>query len=401
MNATANVLCYRSKTLSNGEHPIMLRVCKGGKKKYISLGISVNPKFWDFEKNKPKRNCPNREQLIKVINEQEQKYAEQILEFSVEKREYTPTTLIEAIVPVQKARTVGELFNEYIAQLKDEGRLGYALSVQQVCNSLLKYKGHLDIYFSEIDVNWLKAYESWLRCCKLADNTIGIRFRTLRAVYNLALAEGLVKADCYPFKKYKVSKLHKETAKRAITKEQVKQVIEYDVSEARFYKKLAVDMFAFSYLMGGINFTDMAFLTDKNVEGGRLVYVRQKTKKLIMLPLQEKAVEIMNRYRSSQRKFIFPILDERERTLRQIRNRIYDVLDNVNGYLKEIGKELGVELKISSYVARHSYATVLKRSGVSTSVISESLGHSSERVTQIYLDSFENKQLNDAMKNLL
>ena len=401
MNATANVLCYRSKTLSNGEHPIMLRVCKGGKKKYISLGISVNPKFWDFEKNKPKRNCPNREQLIKVINEQEQKYAEQILEFSVEKREYTPTTLIEAIVPVQKARTVGELFNEYIAQLNDEGRLGYALSVQQVCNSLLKYKGHLDIYFSEIDVNWLKAYESWLRCCKLADNTIGIRFRTLRAVYNLALAEGLVKADCYPFKKYKVSKLHKETAKRAITKEQVKQVIDYDVSGARFYKKLAVDMFAFSYLMGGINFTDMAFLTDKNVEGGRLVYVRQKTKKLIMLPLQEKAVEIMNRYRSSQRKFIFPILDERERTLRQIRNRIYDVLDNVNGYLKEIGKELGVELKISSYVARHSYATVLKRSGVSTSVISESLGHSSERVTQIYLDSFENKQLNDAMKNLL
>ncbi len=401
MNATANVLCYRSKTLSNGEHPIMLRVCKGGKKKYISLGISVNPKFWDFEKNKPKRNCPNREQLIKVINEQEQKYAEQILEFSVEKREYTPTTLIEAIVPVQKARTVGELFNEYIAQLKDEGRLGYALSVQQVCNSLLKYKGHLDIYFSEIDVNWLKAYELWLRCCKLADNTIGIRFRTLRAVYNLALAEGLVKADCYPFKKYKVSKLHKETAKRAITKEQVKQVIDYDVSGARFYKRLAVDMFAFSYLMGGINFTDMAFLTDKNVEGGRLVYVRQKTKKLIMLPLQEKAVEIMNRYRSSQRKFIFPILDERERTLRQIRNRIYDVLDNVNGYLKEIGKELGVELKISSYVARHSYATVLKRSGVSTSVISESLGHSSERVTQIYLDSFENKQLNDAMKNLL
>ena len=250
-------------------------------------------------------------------------------------------------------------------------------------------------------MNWLKAYESWLRCCKLADNTIGIRFRTLRAVYNLALAEGLVKADCYPFKKYKVSKLHKETAKRAITKEQVKQVIDYDVSGARFYKRLAVDMFAFSYLMGGINFTDMAFLTDKNVEGGRLVYVRQKTKKLIMLPLQEKAVEIMNRYRSSQRKFIFPILDERERTLRQMRNRIYDVLDNVNGYLKEIGKELGVELKISSYVARHSYATVLKRSGVSTSVISESLGHSSERVTQIYLDSFENKQLNDAMKNLL
>lgn len=401
MNATVNVLCYKSKTLSNGEHPIMLRVCKAGKKKYVSLGISVSPKYWDFEKNKPKRNCPNREQILKAINEQEQKYTQQILEYSSEQREYSPTTLIEAVTPVQKSKTVDGLFKDYITQLKNEGRLGYALSVQQVYNSLLKYKGHLDIYFSEIDVNWLKAYESWLRCCKLEDNTIGIRFRTLRAVYNLAMIEGIVKADLYPFKKFKVSKLHKETAKRAITKEQVKQVIEYDVSNARLYKRLAVDMFAFSYLMGGINFTDMAFLTDKNIEGERLVYVRQKTKKLIMLPLQEKAIAIINRYRSPQRKYIFPILDNRERTPRQIRNRIYDVLANVNGHLADIGKELGIELKISSYVARHSYATVLKRAGVSTSVICESLGHSSERVTQIYLDSFDNEQVDKAMKNLL
>ena len=230
MKATANVLCYRSKVLSNGEHPLMLRVCMSGKKKYVSLGISVKSQYWDFEKNKPKRNCPNRERILKVINEQEQRYSEQILEFSTEQREYSLATLIEATTTTQKVKTVGDLFNEYIAQLKLEGRLGYALSVQQVYNSLYKYKGHLDIYFSEIDVNWLKSYEVWLRCCKLADNTIGIRFRTLRAVYNLALTEGLVKPDCYPFKKYKVSKLHKETAKRAITKEQMKQVIEYDTS---------------------------------------------------------------------------------------------------------------------------------------------------------------------------
>lgn len=401
MKATVNVLCYRSKTLSNGEHPLMICVCKEGKRKYVSLGVSVKPQFWNFDKNRPKRNCPNREQIIKLINEQEQKYSEQILEYSAEQREFSPTSLIESITPVHKIKTVGDLFNEYIVQLNNEGRLGYVLSIQQVRNSLCKFKGHLDFYFSEIDVNWLKTYESWLRRDKLADNTIGIRFRTLRAIYNLAITEGVVKADLYPFKKFKVSKLHKETAKRAITKEQVRQVIEYDVSRANFYKRVAVDMFAFSYLMGGINFTDMAFLTDKNVEGERLVYVRQKTKKLIMLPLQEKAVTIMNRYRSPQRKYIFPILDNRERTPRQIRNRIYDVLDSVNGYLAAIGNELGIDLKISSYVARHSYATVLKRSGVSTSVISESLGHSSERVTQVYLDSFENKQLNDAMKHLL
>ena len=134
MKATANVLCYKSKVLSNGEHPLMLRVCMSGKKKYVSLGISVKSQYWDFEKNKPKRNCPNRERILKVINEQEQRYSEQILEFSTEQREYSLATLIEATTTTQKVKTVGDLFNEYIAQLKLEGRLGYALSVQQVYN---------------------------------------------------------------------------------------------------------------------------------------------------------------------------------------------------------------------------------------------------------------------------
>lgn len=68
MNATVNVLCYKSKTLSNGEHPLMIRVCKDGKKKYVSLGISVKPQYWDFEKNRPKRSCPNKEQINTLIN---------------------------------------------------------------------------------------------------------------------------------------------------------------------------------------------------------------------------------------------------------------------------------------------------------------------------------------------
>jgi site-specific recombinase XerD len=85
----------------------------------------------------------------------------------------------------------------------------------------------------------------------------------------------------------------------------------------------------------------------------------------------------------------------------QTKDRITDVIASTNYHLKAIGESLGIALKITTYVARHSYATVLKRAGVSTSVICESLGHSSERITQIYLDSFDNEQMNKAMKNLL
>ena len=396
MNATVNVLCYKSKTLSNGEHPLMIRVCKDGKKKYVSLGVSVKPQYWDFEKNRPKRNCPNKEQINTLIKEQEQKYSEQILDFSSRNKDYTLTTLVETVDSSVKAKTVNHLFVQYIEQLKKENRIGYALSVRQVYSSLLKFNGHLDIYFQEIDVNWLKNYEFWLRGQKLAENTIGIRLRTLRVVYNLAVTEGLVKEDNYPFRKYKVSKLHTITAKRAITKEQVKQIMAYDTVSSCFYKKLAVDMFAFSYLMGGINFTDKA-----NLDNDRLIYVRQKTKKRIILPLSIQAKEIIDKYTDSTRKYLFPVLDNKSRTVTQVKDRIYDVLANINHHLNEIGKSLGIELKITTYVARHSYATVLKRAGVSTAIISESLGHSSERVTQIYLDCFDNEQVDNAMKNLL
>ena len=89
MNATVNVLCYKSKTLSNGEHPLMLSICKNRKRKYLSLGISVNPKHWDFEKNKPKPNCPNKELILKIILEKEAEFQKQILELNSDRKDYS------------------------------------------------------------------------------------------------------------------------------------------------------------------------------------------------------------------------------------------------------------------------------------------------------------------------
>lgn len=401
MSTTVNVLCYKSKTLANGEHPLMIRVSKDGKKKYSSLGISVHPVHWDFVKNKPKRSCPNKVQIEKIIRERTQEYTEQILEYKAENKDYSLLTLVEKVSTPNTSTTVGAVFQEYIEKLKMEKRLGYAHSVRQVYNSLLKYNKHLEIYFSDVDVEWLKNYETWLRKENIAENTIGIRFRTLRAIYNLAIEKNIAKPEYYPFKTYKVSKLHQATAKRAITKEAIVAIMNYPIDPKYKYKRLAVDLFAFSYLMGGINFVDMAHLTRDNIIDSRLVYNRQKTGKLIKLPLQEKAVAIINFYYDEQRKYLFPILFDSHKTDIQKRYRIHDVIADVNKHLKQIGKELHLPIELTTYVARHSFATVLKRAGVNTSLICESLGHSSEKVTQIYLDSFENSQIDEALKNLL
>ena len=399
MNVTANIVCYKSKTLSNGEHPLMIRVCKDGKKKYKSLGVSVNPKFWNFEKNALKPNSPNYEYLSKIIADKASELSKEIVKLKSERKDFTASTLIEESSQRVKPRTVNELFCEQIERLKDESRRGYMLSVRQVYNSLLMLNKHLDILFSDIDIPFLRRYETWLRKQGLAENTIGIRFRTLRAVYNLAIEQNLVKAENYPFKKYKVSHLQEETVKRSLSKQDIERILSYKSTNR--YMRFPIDIFAFTYYCGGINFIDIANLTQTNIVKDKLIYKRHKTGKLIKIPLQPQAMELIKKYHSKESPYLFPILSDFHETEIQKANRIHKVITKVNKRLKEIGEELNLSIPLTTYVARHSQATVMKKAGVSTAVIREIMGHSSERITQIYLDSFDNEQINNAMKNLL
>ena len=119
-----NILCYKSKTLKNGENPLVIRVCKDGKKKYQSLGISIKPEFWNFKKNQPKANCPNREIILKIINEQVNKYNEKILSFKAEDKDFTVNSLIDNTeTAANKKCTILELFDIHINQLLQEKRL--------------------------------------------------------------------------------------------------------------------------------------------------------------------------------------------------------------------------------------------------------------------------------------
>lgn len=399
MQTTVNVVCYKSKTLSDGEHPLMIRLCQGRKLKYISLGISINAQHWDFKKNQPKRNCPNKDHILKLISDKEEIYREQVIEFKSTNKEFTVTTLADKINAPVNAKTVKQLFDVQIERLISVNRLKYALTFKDLKNSLIKFNKHLDIYFSDIDISWLKKYEVWQRSFDLKENTIGIRFRTFRALYNLAIEENIVKAEYYPFDSYKVSKLRQKTAKRSIPKDDLMSIINYQTYS--YGKQFAVDLFTFSYFMGGINFVDISRLTKNNIQDEYLCYVRKKTKRLIKLPLQQKAIELIDKYSDNNNPYLFPILNSFHKTEQQKANRVHKIIGKVNKTLKSIGQELNIPIDLTTYVARHSFATVLKRSGVNTSIISESLGHSSEKVTQIYLDSFENSQIDEAMKNLL
>lgn len=403
---TINVILYKSKTLSNGEHPIMLRVSKNRVRKYISLQISCNLKDWDTKSNLPKKNHPNKAVIDSIIAKSIKAHKDKLMDYKHEGKDFTPAALITETGKGVSKTTVFKYFEIKIHHLKDCKHIGNSKVYNDTFNQVKAFTNHKDFTFSQLDYNFLLKFEAFLKSNGLADNGISVRFRTIRALFNSAITENYSKKDLYPFDKFKISeRFNTKTQKRAITKDDIKKIeaVNFKEGSAAFE---AQQYFLFSYYGQGINFVDIAHLKWSNILNGRIFYKRAKTGNELNFKLPAPALAIIEYWKDftgfDKNNYIFPILNrEAHKQPVQQHNRIHKVLTRVNKHLKEIGKAADIDTPLTSYVARHTFATVLKRSGVSTAIISESMGHQTEAITQTYLKSFENSVIDDAMENLL
>ena len=348
MATGVSILCYKSKTLANGAHPLMIRLCKDGKKKYVSLGVAVLPQFWDFEKNKPKRNYPNKILIDKLIASKMAEYNALVVDMMAERKEYTPRSLAQAVEQKTQGQTVAEMYDKLFAEMKKTNRLGNLAVYKYSFNSLMNYtRNKLDIPFRDIDCLWLKRYEEWLHARGCKDTTISQLFRTLRSVFNKAIEQEVIKQNVYPFNRFKVNKFDVHTVKRAISKEEVQKILALDLSDSCFYRVLARDLFLFSYFGAGINFSDIALLRFNDLRDGRVCYVRKKTGKSIGFPLNDISTKIVEKYTrpfGNDNDYIFPILDAGiHKTEQQKRDRIRKTLKKVNRELKVLGEMIGLD----------------------------------------------------------
>ena len=406
MDAIISVICYKSKTLANGEHPLMLRIAQNGKSTYKSLKISVAAKHWDFDKNVPKPNNPHKDLIQKIILKTKLDYQQRILEKKANKEEFTASSLINEQKEITKTQTVEEFYLSIIEELKQKGQIGTSYAYLNSYNTLRNFnKGKkLNYTFSYIDVAFCRKFEGWMRSKGNKDTTLSYQFRTLRAAYNRAIDAKIVCRDKNPFNEYKLSHFNTKTMKRALSKEDILKIINTDCSSKSKLRQLAHDLFSFSYLCGGISFVDIANLTLRNIVEGRLIYQRQKTHGNINLLLSDEALKIIQKYNKycQQAGYLFPIQhNQRYITPMQKSNRIHKICHQVNTELRTFATELGITAEVTTYVARHSFATILKKSGVNIGIISQALGHQDIKTTQIYLSKFDNEQVDEAMKNLL
>ena len=288
--------------------------------------------------------------------------------------------------------TVMAYMERQIAEMKALRRLGTARNYTRARNSFSSFlKGH-DVSFRKMDENLILGYNNWLGQRGVVKNTISFYMRILRAIYNKAAKDRLIKQN-FPFRNVYTG--IDKTRKRALDEKEVKRILELDLKDSPSLT-LSRDIFLFSYCMRGMSFVDIAFLRRQNIDGSYITYRRQKTGQCLTVRVEPCIARIIKRYSDlfESTPYIFPIISscDPEEAYRQYQT----ALGYHNRKLKALARRANVNLPLSSYWARHTWATVARNHNIPVSVIGAAMGHSSEKTTMIYLAALENSVIDKA-----
>ena len=291
-----------------------------------------------------------------------------------------------------------------------EGRISTATGYKCTLQSLRAYTGKNKLSFKAITPEWLRKYEGWMKDQGNSTTTTGIYLRNVRTLFNDEIRAGRLDETQYPFRRSpKDNRFEIPTGsnvKKALTIEQVRIIAAHapkNDTEA-FYR----DMWLFSYFGNGMNPKDICGLRHKDVTRDAITFLRAKTQrtkkqKLITVPMLPQLQAIVDKWANKENRpdnYLFPVLWEGA-TPQDIYKRVQQFVKSINHYLSGIAVVYGIDANITTYVARHSFATVLKRSGASIEYISESLGHKDLKTTENYLAGFELEKMKEINLNLI
>lgn len=424
LQAKAYIICDQRRVRIDGTAPIRLIVKYQTKQKVWGLGEYLTNADYKLTKRKflgGNISETKKKEIVRVKNTITDNIlkAKQIIND-------LPVFTFEAFEKRMFGANRNSLFEALeikIQEMIDEGRAGNATTYQCTLNAIRLFRegervtngrnvsviGGKDITLREVDVYFLKEFERWFLEKGNSKTTVGIYIRNIRVILNDAIRDGELEAKYLPFGKTKYTIPSSTKRKLALTIQGVGK-IQFTELLSRSTSEKYRDYWLFSYYTGGMNVKDISRLRYRNLVSGEISYVRAKTalkkresEETINIPLWSVAETIIDRWGNKPTlpdSYIFPILKPGMTPMEE-RKAVVNTTAAMNKHIKKIAANLGIEGRISSYTARHSFATILKNSGVSVQAISEALGHSDTKVTQNYLADFETSEKRKQWENLV
>ena len=275
-------------------------------------------------------------------------------------------------------------------------RYGTAKTYRDALASFSSFRNGEDVSFDALDRETICRYEAWMKDKGLKLNTSSCYLRTLKTLYLKAVDMGLTEdKDVFS----RVFTGFATTAKRAITIDGIKKILKLRLKEGSALA-FARDMFMLSFYLQGISFVDMAYLKKTDIRNGVLQYSRKKTGQAITISWEREMQEIVDAYsfQAKDTPYLLPIIRKQDGTERE---QYEKTEHNVNRNLKKIGVMAGLHIPLTTYVSRHSWASIMRDMGNDISVISRGLGHEDIKTTQIYLSAIDNSAVMKANKRLI
>lgn len=307
---------------------------------------------------------------------------------------YTSEDVVKIYLTPSEAGGFVSFAEELVRQLRQIGKNRTAERYATVLNSFKRFLGENDVLLDEVDSNLMVRYETFLKARGICPNSSSYYMRGLRAVYNRAVEKELT-VQRNPFK-HVYTGIDK-TVKRAVPLKIIRRIRERDLSLSPA-TDFARDIFLFSFYTRGMSFIDMAFLKKKDLQNGILTYRRHKTNQQLFIKWEKPMQEIVDKYDTSKTPYLLPIIKDTDTDeWRQYKNASH----LVNDKLKKLGEQLGLPVPLTSYVARHAWASIAKSKNIPVSTISEAMGHDSENTTRIYLASLDTSVVDKANSLIL
>ncbi len=416
--AKVTLVHYKYKTYSNGMNPIMIRITANRKSRYIATGYSAMKENWDDVNNKlietRSKLFPDKKPLSnsKAINTDIEIKLNEVLRI---KQQVSLTDGVQSSLLIKTKASLkymeAENFIEYgkkFAQLMLQRKsVRTSKNFTSVLKRITEFQTGRVLLFSDIDVNFLTSYQSFLLKGGVKINTVNYHLKTIRSILYKAMNENepLISRDKNPFLKLKIK--NTVTQKESLAEKEIEQIRKVILVAPTQQKQIdARNYYLFSFNNAGIRISDLIQLKFKNIIGERLHYEMGKTGHFKSIKLNTESKAIINLYKKRNSKpddFIFPLLknDEDYSDAEYLRKQLESKAACINGDLKKLAESAKLNKRLHFHSSRHSFANIARMKKADLYSISKALGHKSLKVTEMYMASFDEEALDETMKMVL
>lgn len=390
---------FRASSSSTKEGTLFYQVIHKRVPRQIHTGYKLYPQEWDAENKAivfPPGIGDNRRNYLASLKDALRKDIKRLKSIisRLERADgaYTAEDVVESYLSPTDTHSFISFAHTLVGQLKQIGKQYTAY--ETAINSFTRFRKEQDVPLDEVDSDLMMAYEAYLKSKGICPNSSSFYMRNLRAIYNRAVDKELTEQR-NPFK-HVYTGIDK-TVKRAVPLSVIRQIRDLDLNlhPAMDYAR---NIFMFSFYTRGMSFIDMAFLKKKDLQNGVLSYRRHKTNQQLFIKWEKPMQELIDKFDTSGTPYLLPIIKNCDNDARK---QYKSDAHRVNQSLKKIGKMLGLAISLTSYVPRHSWASIAKSKNIPIATISEAMGHDSENTTRIYLASLDTTVVDKANSLIL